>query len=184
MNAIHCLLFGDNIDNAAGPRITSTRSASEATYESGSGCPIIPINCGCPSMSINTPVVGFPPTPRMEIWPAEPAATPKPVTPRSVTKSPGTRPFKTGSSADSSDSSMVVLFTTETDMGTLFLLTFVGVPVTTTSSILIVSDRLKLSWALVFKKNRTPRIDDVKKPVFIFILINLYARFILLFMCY
>ena len=99
----------------------------------------MPMNWGCPSINIRTPVVGSPPIPLIVICPAAPVDTPKPVIPRSVTNKPGTRPLSTGSKADSLLSEICSRVTIETAIGTLFLLTFTGVPVITTSSRFMVS---------------------------------------------
>ena len=108
-------------NNEPGPRITSTRSISEATYVSGNECPKTPAHCGCPSNNINTL---FPwPTPRIFTVPADPFETPNPVIPFSVTNNPGTRSDNTGNKADSLLASIWSRSITEIVRGTLFRFT-------------------------------------------------------------
>lgn len=91
--------------------------------------------CGCPSISTSTPEVGSPPTPRIFIPPAAPAATPYPITPRPVMNSPGTCSVSTGSSDGSNRRSICRSSTTDTLIGRLRKFTAGRDPVTITSSI-------------------------------------------------
>ena len=108
-----------------GPRITSTRSASEATYMSGRACPKMPAHWGCPSRSMSTWLP--PPTPRTLTAPAAPEETPKPVMPFWVTNRPGTCCERTGSSDDSLLFSIWLRVTTERVIGRMLRCTRVRV---------------------------------------------------------
>ena len=119
----------------AGPRTTSTRSASIDWQASAIGCPISPMYWGWPSISTSRPVVGPPPTPRSVICPAAPPETPYPMMPRPVTNSPGICSVSVGSSDGWNPSAIFCRPTTEMVIGRCRTSVSCRVPLTTTSPI-------------------------------------------------
>ena len=125
------------------------------------GCPKIPAYWGWPSiMTISRP--DPPLNPRSEILPAAPPDTPYPITPREVTKRPGTRSVNTGSSDGCMARSICVRSTTDTVCDRWRTSVSWRVPVTTTSPISYTRSPFSVSLSCAHAARTAKRAKTIK----------------------